>query len=69
MTGNALAAAWKKVITSPAAGLSVPRPYPQLTRPGRVWIKSGRYWIAWQTEPEPVIVGVFYDTANIPGRL
>jgi hypothetical protein len=36
---------------------------------GRVWIKSGRYWIAYQTDPVPVIVAVYFETANIPGRL
>ena len=28
----------------------------------------GRYWIAYSTTAPPVIVGVFYDTADIPGR-
>jgi len=39
--------------------------------PGRggVWVKSGRYWIAYQTDPAPVIVAVYFETANIPGRL
>jgi hypothetical protein len=31
-------------------------------------IKAGRYWIAYEPTT-PVIVGVFYETANIPGRL
>jgi plasmid stabilization system protein ParE len=66
---NALTTAWDKITTSPAAGLSAPRPYPQLARPGRVWLKSGRYWIAYQTVPVPVIVAVYFETANIPGRL
>jgi plasmid stabilization system protein ParE len=55
----ALEQASRKIEANPGAGLSAPRPYPQLARPGRAWVKSGRYWIA----------AVFYDTANIPGRL
>jgi plasmid stabilization system protein ParE len=66
---NALTTAWEKIITSPAAGLAAPRPYPQLARPGTAWIKSGRYWVAYRTEPVPVIVAVYFETANIPGRL
>ena len=27
------------------------------------------YWIAYQTDPAPVIVAVYFETANIPGRL
>ena len=64
-----LAAAWDKIVANPAAGLAAPRPYPHLARPGRSWIKAGHYWIAYSTNPAPVIVGVFYETANIPGRL
>jgi plasmid stabilization system protein ParE len=66
---NALTAAWEKITTSPAAGLPAPRPYPQLAQPGRLWLKSGRYWIAYRTEPAPAIVAVFFETANIPRRL
>ena len=66
---NALTGAWEKITTSPAAGLPAPRPYPQLAQPGRLWLKSGRYWIAYRTEPAPAIVAVFFETANIAGRL
>ncbi len=52
----------------PAAGLPSPRPYPRLARPGRAWTKAGRYWIAYSTTRPPVILAVFYDAANIPGR-
>jgi hypothetical protein len=34
-----------------------------------VWIKSGRYWIAYRTNPPPLIVAVFFEMANIPRRL
>jgi hypothetical protein len=40
-----------------------------LPGPGWAWVKSGRYWIGYQTDPAPVIVAVFFETANIPGRL
>jgi plasmid stabilization system protein ParE len=66
---NALTAAWKRIITSGAAGLPAPRPCPHLTLPGRMWIKAGRYWIAYRTAPTPVIVAVFFETANIPSHL
>jgi plasmid stabilization system protein ParE len=66
---NALIAAWEKISISPAAGLPAPRPYPQLAQSGRLWLKSGGYWIAYRTEPAPAIVAVFFETANIPGRL
>jgi len=66
---RALEDAEAKIERAPGAGLPAPRPYPQLARAGRVWIKSGRYWIAYRTEPATAIVGVFFETANIPGRL
>jgi hypothetical protein len=65
----ALADAEAKIERAPAKGLPAPRPYPQLARPGWAWVKSGRYWVGYQTDPVPAIVAVFYETANIPGRL
>ena len=53
----------------PSAGSSAPRPYPDLARPGQAWIKSGRYWLAYSLTDPPVIVALFHDTADIPGRL
>jgi plasmid stabilization system protein ParE len=50
-------------------GISAPRPYPQLKRPGLAWVKAGRYWIAYRRRPYLVITAVFYDAADIPGRL
>jgi hypothetical protein len=32
-------------------------------------VQAGRYWVAYSTTKPPVIVAVFYDAANIPGRL
>nr|WP_239992120.1 type II toxin-antitoxin system RelE/ParE family toxin [Rhodopila globiformis] len=66
---DALEAAWKRIVANPAAGLAAPRPYPALASRGRAWIKSGRYWIAYSTTDTPVIVGVFYDAADIPNRV
>ena len=66
---NALTAAWETMATSPAKGHPAPGPYKHLVQPGRLWVKSGRYWIAYRTGPAPAIVAVFFETANIPGRL
>ena len=65
----ALDEAARIIESSPGVGLTSPRPYPDLARPDRVWIKSGRYWIAYRHRPSPVIVAVFHDTADIPGRI
>ena len=65
----ALHAAEQRIANNPLLGLTAPRPYPHVARPGRLWTKAGRYWIAYRTKPRVMIVAVFYDTANIPGRL
>ncbi len=65
---RALEQAEEQIIANPGAGLPAPRPYPRLKRPGRAWIKAGRYWIAYSVTIPPVIVGVFYEQANIPRR-
>lgn len=59
----------ERIERNTAARLPAPRPYPSLARQGRVWMKSGRYWIAYSTTTPPVIMAVFYDQADIPGRL
>ena len=47
-----------------------PRPYPALLRRNWQWTKEGRYWIAFSpAKSGPVIRAIFYDSANIPGRL
>jgi plasmid stabilization system protein ParE len=67
---RALAEAEARIELTPGVGLPAPRPYPQVARPGRAWIKSGRYWIVYTTTTSPpVIAGVFYDAADIPRRL
>lgn len=57
-----------RIERDPGAGLPAPHPYPDLARPGRAWTKTGRYWIAYSTTQPPAIVGVFYETADLPGR-
>ena len=64
----ALEEASRKIERNSTAGLPAPCPYPHLARPDRLWLKAGRYWIAYEPAT-PVIVGVFYETANIPDRL
>ncbi len=49
-------------------GLPAPRPYPELAAPGEAWVQSGRYWITYTTSRPPVILAVFCDAADIPGR-
>jgi plasmid stabilization system protein ParE len=71
-TRNLIAAiegAWRTITTDPDSGLPAPRPYPNLTRPGRAWVQSGRYWIAFVTRPSVAIVAVVYDAADIPRRV
>jgi plasmid stabilization system protein ParE len=65
----AMQEAIRKIGSNPAAGLAAPRPYPQVVRRGRAWVKAGRYWVAYNTTQPPVIVAVFYETADIPRRL
>jgi plasmid stabilization system protein ParE len=65
----AVAEASRRIEANPEVGLPAPRPYPQLARPGRAWVKVGRYWISYTATQPPVIAAVFYETADIPGRL
>jgi hypothetical protein len=47
-----------------------PRPYPDLATYGRRWLKEGRYWVAFvPISGGYAITSVFFETANIPGRL
>jgi plasmid stabilization system protein ParE len=65
----ALEAAERRIAEQPDAGLPAPRPYPKLATPGRAWIKSGRYWIAYRTKAPLLIVAVVFEMANILRRL
>ena len=64
----ALAEAEQKIESNPSAGLPAPRPYPLVARKGQAWIKAGRYWVAYRTTRPPVIIAVFFETADIPRR-
>jgi hypothetical protein len=66
---TALAESERRIENEPAAGLPAPRPYPRLAVPGVAWIKGGRYWKAYDLSSSSVIVAVFFETVNIPGRL
>jgi plasmid stabilization system protein ParE len=65
---DAIDAAIAAIERDPIAGLAAPRPYPALAKPGRAWVKAGRYWILYSTTRPPIIMGVFFETANIPKR-
>jgi plasmid stabilization system protein ParE len=65
---DAVERAAERIERDPAAGFPAPRPYPSLAQPGRAWIKEGSYWFAYSIATPPVIVGIFHDTADIPGR-
>ena len=46
-----------------------PHPYPDLAELGWQWLKQGRYWVAYtQVTGDYAITGIFFETANIPGR-
>ena len=59
----------RKIEANSAAGLRAPRAYPGVARPGPAWVKAGRYWFNYTVGSDPVVVAVFYDTADIPNRL
>lgn len=61
--------AMKQIADDPSGGLGAPRPYPAPARPGTTWTKAGRYWFAYSLADPPVIIAVFYDAADIPGRV
>jgi plasmid stabilization system protein ParE len=66
---SALEVAATRIQASPLSGLPTPRPYPTLSRPGRLWVQVRPYWIAYTISDPIVIIAVIYDTANIPRRL
>ena len=39
----ALVEAEESIQNHPSVGLEAPRPFPQLARPGHLWIKTGHY--------------------------
>jgi plasmid stabilization system protein ParE len=66
---TALVSASQTIVRNPAEGKTAPTPYPGLAQPGRAWIKSGRYWFAYSTTKPPVIVGIFFETSDIPNMV
>ena len=63
--GHALAEASLVILNAPQRGLVSPRPYPELASLDLLWLKRGRYWIAYNPVG-PIIAGVFFDTDDIP---
>lgn len=64
---RAVEAAKARIARAPEAGLPAPRPYPALKKPGRLWLKEGRYWISYSPTKPLAITGVFFETVDIPG--
>ena len=66
-----LSAALRRAATLVAEGRSLPapRPYPELAAEGEAWIHASPYWIAYSLTQPPVILAVFFERADIPGRL
>jgi plasmid stabilization system protein ParE len=65
----ALVAVREMIERHPNDGHPFPSVYDDLVAPGRSWVQSGRYWVAYSPKDPPVIVGFFYETADIPTRL
>jgi len=60
--------AQREITRNPAGGLPAPQPYPELARPEEAWLHVGRYWFGYTVSRPPMILFVFYDAADIPGR-
>jgi hypothetical protein len=64
----ALALASDMIESDPDGGLPAPRPYPELAKRRRAWVKAGRYWVSYRPTTPTIITGIFFETANIPKR-
>ena len=54
----------------PSAGRPYPATYRALADRGFSWMKIHRYWFAYSTHKGyPVLTNVFYEEADIPGRV
>jgi len=61
-----------EITKTPRAGLRSPRPYPELSALGHLWVKAGSYWVSYRhgvgkPGSTALITGVYYDRSNIPG--
>ncbi len=65
--GHALAEASLVILNAPQRGLPAPRPYPELAILELLWVKRGRYGIAYDPAG-PTIAGISFDTDDIPNR-
>jgi plasmid stabilization system protein ParE len=66
---SALVSASRMIARNSGDGKPAPTPYPGLVQPGVAWTKSGRYWFAYKPTKKPVIVGIFFETSDIPNRI
>lgn len=64
-----LAIASAAILDGSAARYDTPRPYPTVREVGAYWVHFPPYWIAYRRPASPVISAVFYDAADIPGRI
>lgn len=66
---EALLIAMARIEAGKGPFLAAPRPYPNLAGEGWLWLKQGRYWIAFtDVGSNHAVTGIFFDTANIPER-
>ena len=65
---SALETASAVIVEKPERARPAPSPYPDLAAQQLRWIKSGRYWIAFNASAS-LIRAVFFETADIPARL
>ncbi|MEJ0045674.1 MAG: hypothetical protein WDN04_05800 [Rhodospirillales bacterium] len=67
---NTIAKAAERIEAQRGPFFPAPRPYPNLTRTGWLWLKEGPYWIAYGTDTAgPIIHALFHEAADIPNRL
>jgi len=69
---SAMRQAKVEITKTPRAGLRFPRPYPELSALGHLWVKVGSYWISYRhgvgkPGSTALITGIYYDRSNIPG--
>ena len=66
----AIDVAIRRIETRRGPFFPAPRPYPDLLFDGWMWLKEGRYWVAFiEPGPDAIIQAVFHESADIPGRV